>query len=419
MSLLQRLRSWFGRVGRSVRASAKYYNPFRSWFEPKNIFTSQTTSTLATNETIFSAISQLANGMASMPLKLLKDFEEQHNQMSDMMANSPNPNVTSFDWIRTMETLRNAFGNAIALKEYDGRYQVRALWILDPTRVTPMIETDTKELWYRIEGENGAYYVHNMDVIHVKHIHTSGYWGISPLDVLRGTVDFDTKIRAFSLKQIEGAIHAGFILNIASMVDQKKKEEILNNFKSFYQENGGVLFEETGVAIREIQARQYIDPKLFEVAKITITRVATVFNMPPHRLGLADGASYNAMEQRDMEYVQGTLMPIAKQYEQELNRKLLTPEQRRAGYYWKFNLNALLRGDFGKRMEGYFKGIRSGFYTPNDVRRLEDLPPVPEGGDELYISKDLLPLKQLIAGNLSENPPPPAQDSPENSRKGR
>ena len=405
MNYMERLRSWFRRTGKQVSASSQYYTPFKSWFEPKSIFISQTTNALATNETIFSAISQLANGMASMPLKLLKDFEEQHNPISDLMETAPNPNATSFNWINNMETIRNTFGNALAIKEYDSRYQVKSLWILDPTRVTPMIDENTKELWYRINGDSGSfgkentYYVHHLDVIHVKHIHTTGYWGINPLDVLKNTADFDAKVRTFSLKQLEGAIHAGFVLKMAANISEDKKKATLNSFKQFYQENGGVLLEEQGVTIREVQSREYIDPKLFEANKITITRVATVYNMPPHKLGLTEGSSYNAMEQRDLEYVQGTLMPVARQYEQEFNLKLLTPEQRRAGYYWKFNLNALLRGDFAKRLDGYFKGIRSGVYTPNDVRKLEDLPPVKEGGDELYMSKDMIPIKQIL------NPP--------------
>lgn len=405
MNYMERLRSWFRRTGKQVSASSQYYTPFKSWFEPKSIFVSQAANALATNETIFSAISQLANGMASMPLKLLKDFEEQHNPISDLMETAPNPNATSFNWVNNMETIRNTFGNAVALKEYDSRYQVKALWILDPTRVTPMIEANTKELWYRINGDSGSfgkkntYYVHHLDVIHVKHIHTTGYWGINPLDVLKNTADFDAKVRTFSLKQLEGAIHAGFVLKMAANISEDKKKATLNSFKQFYQENGGVLLEEQGVTIREVQSREYIDPKLFEINKITITRVATVYNMPPHKLGLTEGSSYNAMEQRDLEYVQGTLMPVARQYEQEFNLKLLTPEQRRAGYYWKFNLNALLRGDFAKRLDGYFKGIRSGVYTPNDVRKLEDLPPIKEGGDELYMSKDMIPIKQIL------NPP--------------
>jgi phage portal protein BeeE len=119
MNYIERLRSWFRRTGKQVSASSQYYTPFKSWVEPKSIFTSQTTNALATNETIFSAISQLSNGMASMPLKLLKDFEEQHNPISDLMETAPNPNATSFNWINNMETIRNTFGNALAIKEYE------------------------------------------------------------------------------------------------------------------------------------------------------------------------------------------------------------------------------------------------------------------------------------------------------------
>ena len=77
--------------------------------------------------------------------------------------------------------------------------------------------------------------------------------------------------------------------------------------------------------------------------------------------------------------------------EQELNRKLLTPVERRRGWYFKFNTNALLRGDMKTRGEFYFKGIRSGWFKPNEVRAYEDLPPE-SGGDKLYMSKDLFPI---------------------------
>ena len=39
----------------------------------------------------------------------------------------------------------------------------------------------------------------------------------------------------------------------------------------------------------------------------------------------------------------------------------------------------------------YFKAVRSGYYTINDIREWEDLPPV-EGGDKPLISGDLYPI---------------------------
>lgn len=367
---------------------------FTKWFSPRNIFVGRSGETLATNETIFAAISRLSNAMASLPLKLYEDFSLVHSKTADLIANAPNPNMTSFDFIRTLEVLRDSTGNGYAMKKYDNRFQVEALVLLDPARVEPVIEKNTRELWYEIDGDKGRYYVHNMDIIHVKHIHGTGYKGLNPIEVLRNTIDFDGKVRQFSLDQMDTRIAASFILEMATHLGTDKRKEILNNFKEFYQDNGGVLIQEAGMKINPID-RKFLDTKVFEVERITRSRVAAVYNMPLHMLGETEGASYSSMEQMSLEFVQGTLIPIVRQYEQEFNRKLLTPEERLRGLGFKFNVNALLRGDTQTRGEFYFKGIRSGWFKPNEVRAFEELPPEP-GGEKLYLSGDLYPIDTPI-----------------------
>lgn len=364
---------------------------FEKWFfRGRSIFSGKSGSTLATNETIFAAVTRLSNSMASLPLKLYQEFTPVNTPISDMIANAPNNNMTGFDFIRTMEVIRNTKGNSYALKMYDARYQVSSLLILDPDYVEPVVEQDTNELWYCINGRKGQYYVHNMDIIHVKHIHTTGYKGISPIDVLSNTIEFDKEVRQFSLDQMDTAIKASFILKMATSLSKEKKTEILENFQQFYKENGGVIIQETGTEIEAIQ-RNFIDTKVFEVEKITKSRVAMVFNIPIFLLGETDGISYSSMEQLSLNYVTNTMIPIVRQYEQEFNRKLLNREERLRGLYYKFNVNALLRGDMKTRGEFYFKMMRSAGYKPNEVRALEELPPV-EGGDKLYISGDLYPI---------------------------
>jgi len=374
---------------------------FTKWFSPSNIFASKTSNTLATVETIFAAVSRLSNAMASLPIKLRQNYTPVNSPIADLLENSPNPNMTSFDFIRTLEVCRNTYGNGYALKKYDELYQVAALLPLDPSRVEPVIEEETRELWYEINGDDGRYFVHNMDMIHVKHIttvgqslayHSVGYKGISPIDVLKNTVDYDQKVRTFSLEQMNSAILASFILKLSTNVSEEKKANYLDNFKKFYQNNGGVLIQESGTEIIPIE-RSIIDPKVFEVEKITRGRVATVFNIPVHMLGETEGQSYSTMEQLSLEFVIWTLTPIVRQYEQEFNRKLLTKWQRSRGLSFKFNVNALLRGDTRTRGDFYFKGIRSGWFTPNEVRAYEELPPM-EGGDKLYMSRDLTPIDQ-------------------------
>lgn len=370
---------------------------FSRWFRGgRSIFNWGSSGKLASNETIFAAVSRLSNSMATLPLKLYKEFKPLETVASDKIANAPNNNMTSFDFIRILETHRNVHGNGYALKMYDVRHQLEQLVILDPTCVNPIIEADSGELWYEVDGEKGRYYIHNLDMIHVKHIHTiqNGYKGISPIDVLKNTIDFDREVRQFSLSQMEGAIHASFLLKYAAHIDRTKKEEVIANFKDFYKDNGGVLIQESGVEIVPIE-RKFIDTKVFEVEKITRSRVATVFNMPVSMLGETDGASYSSMEHMSLEFVTYTLLAIVRQYEQEFNRKLLTTQERRNGLYFKFNVGALLRADTATQMEAFFKAIRSGIYKPNEVRAMLEQPPEP-GGDKLYISGDLYPIDTPI-----------------------
>ena len=394
MNFWSKIRALFtARKKNTSGAMASAFDRFKSWFSPHNIFTRKNAHTLASNETIFSCVSRLSNSIGCMPIKMLdRDFRMISNhRIADMVINQPNPNMTSFDFFRTMEVLRDTAGNAYALKDYDENYQVRALWILDPGKVEPVIDKNTRELWYEIQPDEGPRdYAHNLEVLHVKHIHGYGYKGIRPIDVLKGTSEFDQKVREKSLDQIESAITASFLLKLAGSVGKEKKAEILENFTAFYKDNGGVLIQEMGVEIDPIE-KQFIDTKLFEVEKITRARVANVYNLPLHLLGEVSGVQMGAVEQMDLGYVQGTLVPIVRQYEQELNRKLLNQTERQRGWYFKFNTNALLRGDMKTRGEFYFKGIRSGWFKPNEVRALEDLPPE-KGGELLYMSKDLFPI---------------------------
>ncbi|WP_438861716.1 phage portal protein, partial [Mammaliicoccus sciuri] len=76
-------------------------------------------NTLETNETIFSAITKLSNSMASLPIKLYKNYETITNDVSDLLTSSPNNSISSFDFINQIETTRNEKGNAYVLIERD------------------------------------------------------------------------------------------------------------------------------------------------------------------------------------------------------------------------------------------------------------------------------------------------------------
>lgn len=70
-------------------------------------------------------------------------------------------------------------------------------------------------------------------------------------------------------------------------------------------------------------------------------------------------------------------------------------------------MDGLLRGDYKSRMEGYAIGIQNGFFSPNDVRDLENMNPIPAelGGDLYAMNGNMLPLKDVGAYAKTNNTP--------------
>ena len=73
-------------------------------------------------------------------------------------------------------------------------------------------------------------------------------------------------------------------------------------------------------------------------------------------------------------------------------RALLTSEEKKT-YFFKFNVDGLLRGDYQSRMNGYATARQNGWMSANDIRELENLDRIPEeAGGDLY----------LINGNMTK-----------------
>lgn len=370
--------------------SGKAFN-FTDWFG-KNLNGSKQ-HTLETNETVFSVITRLSNTLASLPLKELQKRKEVDNSVSNLLKHVPNENMTSYDFINRLETDRNTYGNGYAIIERDNYNAPKSLIPINPLDVEPMINRDDHTLWYHVTSAlfNLNVYVFNQDIIHVKHITgASRYAGISPLDVLKGALDFDNAVKEFSLGEMSRK--DSFILKYGANVSEEKQQQVIDMFKKYYDSNAGVLFQEPGVEINSID-RNFVSADLKNEDDITDKRIANAFNVPLQFLNASSGGTFSSNEQLMTQFVQMTLTPIVRQYEQEFEKKLLTTEELTAGSYFKFNMNSLLRGDMQARANFYQIMRRNGVYTTNDILDLEDLPESSdEFADKLFVSGDLYPI---------------------------
>lgn len=352
--------------------------------------------TMRNSELIFAAVSRISNAFSAMPIQLYKGSKPVYDDLNYAIAHEPNYMMSSCQFFKTMEACRGTAGDCYALKV--GNDTVPRLEILDPTRVSPLIRKETGELWWKIHPDEGPFmYVHDYYMIHVPFISTNGIGGISPVSVLFDTLKYADSIQEFNVKQLEQGVNSAIVLEAPANLGKDQKNAVVEDFMATYREtSGNILLLESGVQAKTLNLSP-VDSKLFEVEKITRSKVAMVYNLPPHLLGDYSDTSFTSQEQQMLEFQMLTMLPIVTAYENELNRKLLLPEQVRRGYHFKFDMDAILRADANTQAEVDYKAVRSGWKTPDEIRFARNLPPLPGGiGKHPLVSQDLAPLSYTV-----------------------
>lgn len=352
--------------------------------------------TLQGHEAIYAAVTRIANTVASIPVHVYKGRERQDTHPLEKLLNlSPNPSMSAYIFKQTMEAFRNTEGMAYALIIRDGLGEITRLDVLDPTRVRPLIERDSREIWYDITLEGKMYPIPGYMVLALKHMSANGISGIRPLDVLRGSLDYDAEVKEISLNQLDGINHGVMLEVPGQALDETRKAQIVADFLDAYESSGQrVLVLEGGIKATTFN-QSPVDAQLMDVERITRNRVATVYNLPPHMLGDYSDTSFSTAEQQMQEFLQLTIIPIVQQWEDELNRKLLSDADYKAGYRFRFDTDSLIRADMVAMANKYQMAIRGGWMRMNEVREREGLPPDPNG-DELMCARDIIPLRIMV-----------------------
>ena len=352
--------------------------------------------TIEANEAIYAAVSRIANTMASMPMHLYKGYKIQEDHpLERIVSLEPHPNFSAFTWKQTMEVLLNTEGTAYALRVLNTQGQLLRLDILNPLRVTPKKDQDGN-IWYSVIMDDGSEALApGFLILAIKHISANGIRGIRPIDVLRKSLDYDTQVKEMSLDQLDGVNH-GIMLTVPNVgLSQAQKDEAVNRFLETYEKSGrSVVILEGGMTATNF-ANSSVDAQVMNVERITRNRVATVYNLPPHMLGDYADSSPGNNEQQTLEYLTLTIGPKVEQWEEEFNRKVLTPEMYAEGYRFRFDVTSLTRTDVKTTAERNQMAIRGGWRKPNEVRAELGLPPDPVG-DLLMSSRDLIPLRIAV-----------------------
>lgn len=236
----------------------------------------------------------------------------------------------------------------------------------------------------------------------VLHIPGFGFDGLRGMSVIRHAakeaIGLALAAEEFSARFFASGAHPDVALKVAGKMNQ---EQIDNLRRIWAQKYGGthntslpiVLTEGTDLKELTISAQ---DSQLIEARRFQVSDIARAFGVPPHMIGETDKSTSwgSGIEQQSIGFVQYTLSPHLNRIEQEINRKCLRTERS----FVEFNVEGLLRGDSKSRAEYYTKALggtqNPAWMTPNEVRRLENLPALADGDslskpkEDAYEQKD-------------------------------
>lgn len=365
------------------------------------------------SEIVFGVVNTLSSNIAQMPLALYKDLtpvkKGAKRDLAYLIAHRPNDHMTSFEFIRFMEQSRNLYGNAYAFIKRDGGGKITALEPLNAALMTQCRDEDDN-LWYKYVLENQEYLFFHADIIHVRHFVSNSGVGISPIDVLQQTLNFERTVMRTSLEQITKSLGiTGKIVLTGAMNDKLRGTLRTILAEARQSENSVIVTDPTFDYVSQPQA--YFDFRALDTMNLTTQRIATAFGVPPHVAGDLSRATFSNIESQTLSYINSCLMPIIKQYEQEFNSKLLAPSEVLAGYSFQFDEMEMLRGDSVARSSYYEIMLRIGALRVNEIRAAEGYSAL-EDGDERLISLNYVPydlVRKRLERDLETTPEPITQ----------
>lgn len=360
---------------------------------------------------VYSCVRILAEAVAGLPLHLCRYKEDGgkeraiDNNLYHLLHDEPNKEMSSFIFRETLMTHLLLWGNAYAQIIRNGKGEVVALYPLMPNKM--QVDRDENgELYYIYTRssdeaktmEGVTVYLTPRDVLHIPGLGFDGLVGYSPIAMAKNAIGLAIATEEYGAKFFaNGAAPSGVLEHPGTIKDPSRLRENWNSTFGGSANSGKVAVLEEGMKYTPIS----ISPEqaqFLETRKFQIDEIARIFRVPPHMVGDLEKSSFSNIEQQSLEFVKYTLDPWVIRWEQSLSRALLNEDEKRK-YFFKFNLEGLLRGDYESRMSGYAVARQNGWMSANDIRELENMDKISaeDGGDLYLINGNMLPLNKAGA----------------------
>lgn len=327
---------------------------------------------------LFACVRILADNVASLPLQTFRKVGERREQVPFVpeLLWQPAARDNLFEWLHkavvSLALRGNAYGLIVARDNMGFPTQIE--W-LHPDDVFVDEVRPTLPLYYWM-----GHQIPTEDIFHIPWFVMPGkVVGLSPVAAFASTIGVGLSATNYGRAWFDnGGTPPASFKNTAKTVNPEESEEISDRLAARMR-SGKPLVHGNDWTFTPIQVNPE-ESQFIETMKLNATQIAAIFGIPATDVGGEPGGSltYTTDEMSQIKLAQSTLRPWLVRFETKLSHLMPVRE------FVKFNVDAMIRTDLKTRYEAHQLALASGWRNVDEVRQIEDLPPLPNGQGQVY-----------------------------------
>lgn len=353
---------------------------------------------------VWSCVRLLSESISTLPLKVYERQPDgsrklaQNHSVYQVLCRKPNSEMTPSRFMLMVVASICLRGNAFVEKLFIGSRLISLNPLLPQNMVVKRLDNGRLQYTYT---ENGTERIIPPDrMMHIRGFGLDGVCGMMPtmagVDVFGAAMSVDEA----AAKIFENGLQSTGFLSSKSALNKEQRDRLRQNLQSFIgSKNAGKLMVLENELTYQNVTMNPEAAQLLESRSFSIEEICRWFRVPPFMVGHTTKQSSwaSSLEGMNLQFLTHTLRPLLVNIEQEISRCLLNGDD---DVFAEFSVEGLLRADSAGRAAYYTSALQNGWMSRNDVRRLENYPPIP-GGDIYTVQLNLTALEDLRNGNLA------------------
>lgn len=332
------------------------------------------------SSTVYSCVNLISSTIAKMTLNLFKETNGKKEKVKDdnsyIVCVRPNEYTSEIDFISAMINIMLIQGQSFAYIDVKKGGLIKSLTVLPQDTQLKKIN---KKYYVIFSKDNEQYKVDYQKVLHFKDVTLDGINGVSRITAIKKKLETQLKGEEMVNDYYKnGNGVKGFLETPADLSNEAKKKLKTATTSLLTSGMTGIGVLSGGMTYKPVATMSIADSQFLDNMKFTKEDICAIYNINPALLGSSEQATNSNMQEMNNAFLQ-SLITIVFKIEQEMNYKLLTPNERK-DYYYKFNQSTALRASDKDRADYYREMINSGVMNVNECRDKEDLDGV-VGGD--------------------------------------